>query len=315
LQLPSVRRLLIEFGLNPSNIKGSGIRGKILKGDVLGFIDKNKVSPVDKNELAKRTSHTETSGTSTSSTTSSNVKNIVVENKVSSTKQPIVNKFVDMPNSTMRSVIAKRLTSSKRDNPHAYITSEVNIDKVLNLRKEMNVGDIKLSINDFLIKGIAKSLETEKDLNITMQNDKITMQNSIDISVAVAIEGGLITPIVFNANKKGLVEINHNVKELGALAKKGALKPEHYQGGSFCISNLGMFGVDYFSAVINPPQCAILTVGNKVDKLTLSENGKVKSESFIILQLCYNSAAIEAEKSAKFLDKLKFVLQNPTMLI
>jgi len=220
-----------------------------------------------------------------------------------------------MPNSTMRMVIAKRLTSSKRDNPHSYATSEVNVDKVLSIRKELNVGEIKLSINDFLIKAIAKSLETEKDLNITVANDKITRHNTIDISVAVAIEGGLITPIIFNANKKSLLEINTNVKELSALAKKGALKPEQFQGGSFSISNLGMFGVDYFSAVINPPQCAILTVGNKQDKLTISDDGKIRSESFIILQLCYNSAVIEADKSAKFLDKLKHVLQNPQLLI
>jgi len=306
---PSVRRLFIEYGLNDSNIRGSGIRGKILKGDVLSFIAKNKVFPLDNSVLSKNIQ--------TNIKESNEVKAKVLESKPVESKKSVKDtglQFVDIPNSNMRMVIAKRLTLSKKENPHAYATCEVNIDKILGLRKELNVGDVKLSINDFLIKAIAVSLDTIKDVNVTISNNKVTRQNTVDISVAVAIEGGLITPIIFNANKKSLLEINSNVKDLSALAKKGALKPEQYQGGSFSISNLGMFGVDYFSAVINPPQAAIIAVGNKQDKLTLND-GKLKSESYLILQLCYNAAAFEEDKAGQFLEKLKSVIQNPYQLM
>ena len=171
--------------------------------------------------------------------------------------------FSDVKPSTMRRVIASRLTESKGGVPHSYSVMDCRIDALLDLRKQLKAVGVNVSVNDLVIKAVARALAAVPEVNCRYdaKADAIVANDSVDISVAVATDGGLITPIVAGADTLGLSAINAAVKDLAARARKGKLAPEEYQGGSFAVSNLGMFGIDEFSAVINPPQAAILAVG------------------------------------------------------
>jgi pyruvate dehydrogenase E2 component (dihydrolipoamide acetyltransferase) len=172
--------------------------------------------------------------------------------------------FEDTPNNKMRKIIASRLTESKREVPHFYTSQQVELDNIMKMRKKFaNEHDVKVSVNDFVLRCCALALRDVPEVNATIDpaTQQLRLLSSIDISVAVATPTGLITPIVFGADRLGLSEITEIVKDLATRARVGKLAPHEYQGGSFSVSNLGMFGVDEFSAVINPPQSAILAVG------------------------------------------------------
>jgi pyruvate dehydrogenase E2 component (dihydrolipoamide acetyltransferase) len=172
--------------------------------------------------------------------------------------------FEDTPNNKMRKIIASRLTQSKREVPHFYTSQQVQLDSIMNLRKKLaNEHDVKVSVNDFVLRCCALALRDVPEVNGTIDpsTQQLRLLSAIDISVAVATPTGLITPIVFGADRLCLSEIAETVKDLATRARMGKLAPHEYQGGSFSVSNLGMFGVDEFSAVINPPQAAILAVG------------------------------------------------------
>ncbi len=181
-------------------------------------------------------------------------------------------------NTQMRRTIAKRLVEAKSQIPHFYLNIECQIDRLLELRSRINdeiagAGQ-KISINDFIIKAVAAALRRVPDVNSTWTNDAILRYTDVDISVAVSIDGGLITPIVRQADRKGLSAISAEVADLAERARAGSLQPEKYQGGNFTISNLGMYGIPSFSAIINPPQSAILAVGQAQPRIVM-ENGSV----------------------------------------
>merc|ERR1712136_689195 len=178
---------------------------------------------------------------------------------------PTSGNFVDIPLTNVRQVIAKRLLLSKTTIPHYYLSVDIEMDDVLALRKELIAalgdGGPKLSVNDFILKASALSCMKVPECNSSWQDSFVRQFNSCDVSVAVATENGLITPIVFGAEKKGLVSINADVASLAKKAREGKLQPHEFQGGTFTVSNLGMFGIKNFSAIINPPQACILAVG------------------------------------------------------
>ncbi|XP_022960508.1 dihydrolipoyllysine-residue acetyltransferase component 1 of pyruvate dehydrogenase complex, mitochondrial isoform X1 [Cucurbita moschata] len=253
---PAAKLLIAEHGLDASSLKASGSHGTLLKGDVLAAIKSGKGSSEVSLSIEKRSPEVRSQASSTASSESK-----------SSVKQS--DAFEDFPNSQIRKVIAKRLLESKQNTPHLYLSTDVILDPLLSLRKDLKEKhDVKVSVNDIVIKAVAVALRNVPGANAYWDNTKgeVVFCDSVDISIAVATEKGLMTPIVRNADQKTLSAISSEVKELAEKARTGKLKPDEFQGGTFSISNLGMFPVDQFCAIINPPQAGILAVGrgNKV---------------------------------------------------
>lgn len=264
---PSAKLLITEFGLDASTLKASGPRGTLLKGDVLAAIkagigsssssSKDKMPPPPVHSQASPSASPERSHLQQSES------------------------FEDMPNSQIRKVIATRLLESKQNTPHLYLSSDVILDPLLSFRKELKEKhDVKVSVNDIVIKAVAMALKNVPEANAYWNAEKgeVILSDSVDISIAVATEKGLMTPIVRNADQKTISSISIEVKELAEKARAGKLKPNEFQGGTFSISNLGMFPVDHFCAIINPPQSGILAVGrgNKVVEPVVGGDGLEK---------------------------------------
>ena len=224
-------------------------------------------------------------------------------------------KFV--ANSNMRKVIANRLTDSKQTIPHFYLSTDCIIDKLLEVRSDLNSRSTiyKLSINDFVIRASALALRKVPAANASWTDEATILHRQVDISVAVAVEGGLITPIIFNASGKGLSEISNEMVELAQRSRDGRLKPEEYQGGSFSISNLGMHGVKEFSAVINPPQSGILAVGAG-EQRPIVENGALAIATVMSCTLSCDHRVIDGAIGAEWLAAFKGLIEDPlTMLL
>lgn len=249
---PSAKLLITEHGLDASLIMASGPRGTLLKGDVLAAIKSGKASP--KTSSKEKISQTPQIHPQTSHSASPESK--------SHLQQP--DSYEDFPNSQIRKVIAKRLLESKQNTPHLYLSSDVILDPLLSFRKELKEKhDVKVSVNDIIIKAVAIALRNVPEANAYWDTEKgeVVLLDSVDISIAVATEKGLMTPIVRNADQKTISAISLEIKELASRARAGKLTPNEFQGGTFSISNLGMFPVDHFCAIINPPQACILAVG------------------------------------------------------
>lgn len=230
--------------------------------------------------------------------------------------------YTDIELTGMRKTIAKRLLESKQTIPHYYLTIDVNMDSVIQLRKELNEvlsGDkIKLSVNDFIIKASALACKKVPEANSSWQGDFIRQYNSVDVNVAVATDAGLITPIVSRADIKGLSNINQDVLLLAAKAKEGRLQPHEFQGGTFTISNLGMFGIKSFSAVINPPQACILAVGGAEKRLIVDEDSNTgyRAASMMSVTLSCDHRVVDGAVGAQWLAEFKKFMEKPeTMLL
>ncbi|CAF0724724.1 unnamed protein product [Adineta steineri] len=297
---PAARTLLDQYGIESSKIKGTGPHGVVMKSDVQKYIDSNQL---------KVKSHSEEKKSTTKQTTSDTPK-----------KQQISEsggrRYHDIEISSIRRAIAKRLTYSKTNIPHQYISITSNVDQILKLRKQM-VSDpkatVKVSVNDFIIKAVASALRQVPQMN-GIYDDKqgLKLQSSVDVSVAVATDNGLITPIVFNADRLSVQDVNGQVRQLATKAKDGKLKPNEFQGGSFTISNLGMFGIRSFSAVINPPQIGILAIGQNLLKHTGDD---LKAENQLTVTLSYDARACDPQSSALFLQAFRSYMENPNMLL
>jgi pyruvate dehydrogenase E2 component (dihydrolipoamide acetyltransferase) len=226
-----------------------------------------------------------------------------------------------VPNSNIRKVIARRLTEAKQTVPHFYLNSNIEIDALLKLRAELNArsskdgpGAFKLSVNDLIIKACALALRRHPNVNASYTDAAILIYDDVDISVAVAIPDGLITPIVRKADEKGLPAISNAMKELGAKAKAGKLKPDEYQGGGFSISNLGMFGIPEFTAIINPPQGAILAVGAG-EKRAVVKDEAIVIATMMTVTLSVDHRVVDGALGAQFLATLKGLLEDPLSLL
>jgi pyruvate dehydrogenase E2 component (dihydrolipoamide acetyltransferase) len=221
-----------------------------------------------------------------------------------------------VPHSTMRKVIARRLTESKQTVPHFYVDVDCEIDELLKVRAEINemLPDAKVSVNDFVVRAAALALLKVPEVNSSWGDDGMKRYKSADISIAVAIEGGLITPIVRAAEKKGVAAISAEVKDLAARAKSNKLKPEEFQGGTFSISNMGMFGVRAFSAIINPPQAAILAVATG-EKRPVVKNDQLAVATVMTLTLSADHRVVDGAVGAQFMKVLKELIEHPLRLV
>jgi pyruvate dehydrogenase complex dihydrolipoamide acetyltransferase long form len=285
---PAVKSLLMHYGLNPSEIEASGPKGMILKGDVLRLVSEKKLQPL------KHVAEAPQSEKPAGKTPSRPVKKIPSATPT------------DIEISSMRKTIAKRLLQSKSTIPHAYSVANCSIDRVMKLRKELQSIGVKVSVNDFIIKVVANALSKSPAINVAWEGSSVVQKGSVDISVAVATDNGLITPIVTNVAERDVIQISEQVKYLAEKARNGKLQPHEFMGGSFSISNLGMFGIHHFSAIINPPQCAILAVGG--GHTAIGKDGKpVTTVGFT---LSYDGSAITEEAAAKFLANLKHEVEN-----
>ena len=213
--------------------------------------------------------------------------------------------------STMRKVIAKRTLEAKQQIPHFYLTVESNVDKLINLRKKINENNsIKVSFNDLIVKAISLAMKKNPNTNIYWQNDKIYKLNDIDVSVAVAIDEGLITPIIKNADSKGLNIISGEIRELAKLAKTNSLTPEQYTGGSITVSNLGMFGISEFAAIISPPQSSILAVG-KIIKKPIVVDDEVIVGNTLKSTLSADHRVLDGAVAGKLLKDFNDIIEDP----
>ncbi|WP_264705690.1 pyruvate dehydrogenase complex dihydrolipoamide acetyltransferase [Wolbachia endosymbiont (group A) of Gymnosoma rotundatum] len=230
------------------------------------------------------------------------------------TESPEKDTIVEVSN--MRQVIAQRLTESKQNVPHFYLTVDCQVDKLISLKNEINSADEnnKVTINDLIIKAAAFSMKKFPDINSSWIDNKILRYSNIDISIAVALEDGLITPIVKNADKKGILSISKEVKDLVSRARSGKLKPEEFQGGGFTISNLGMFGIKAFSAIINPPQSCIMAVGAS-KKQPIVMNEKIEIAEIMTVTLSVDHRAVDGALGAKFLNAFKHYIENPLVML
>lgn len=292
---PLARRMAAQAGVNLAALSGSGPNGRIVKADI---------------ELAL-------SGGASAPTTSAVA---MLLHNTATTTQPSSTNYTEIPNSQMRKVIARRLTESKQMVPHFYLTIDCNIDNLLTMRKELNQrgaidGSYKLSVNDFIIRAAALALKKVPDANVSWTDAATLRYHSADISVAVAVKHGLITPIVRNADSKGLAAISVEMKDLAGRAHDGKLAPEEYQGGTFSISNLGMLGIKEFSAVINPPQGAILAVGAG-EQRPIVIDGALSVATVMSCTLSCDHRAVDGAIGAKLLNAFKGLIEDPvTMLL
>ncbi|MBE7637314.1 pyruvate dehydrogenase complex dihydrolipoamide acetyltransferase [Sneathiella sp. P13V-1] len=297
---PLARRVAADASLNIADIQGTGPRGRIIRADVDAFIAAGgtaKAAPAP-------------SADAPAATPAPAAAPVV-------TTPPHAGEHEEIPLTGMRKTIAKRLTEAKQTIPHFYLTIECELDNLLAMRKELNSrgDDYKISVNDFIIRASALALKKLPAANAIWGGDKILQYKDIDISVAVAVEGGLITPVVKNADKRGLADISNNMKELAGKARDGKLMPEEYQGGCFSISNLGMFGIKEFSAVINPPQSAILAVGAG-EQRPIVKDGELTVATMMSVTLSCDHRVIDGALGAELLKYFKGYIEEPlTMML
>lgn len=283
LASPVAKYLAKDHNIDLSRIHGSGPNSRILKHDVLDAIQNPPPSAPTMSP--------------------------------SFSGQP----FVDLPLTSMRKIIAQRLSESKQTIPHYYLTSDIDMTRTINLRKQLNSdadGAFKISLNDIIIKACAMAMKHVPEVNSAWHGTFIRQHNKVDISVAVATDAGLITPIIADANMKGLQEISSEVKKLAALAKQNKLRPEQFQGGTFTISNLGMFGsVSSFTAIINTPQSCILAVGGTQKRLVPESNGAIREAEFMQVTMSCDHRVVDGATGAKWLVWLKKYLEDPALML
>lgn len=272
---PLAKRLAGEKGINLKQVQGSGPHGRIVKADI---------------ENAKGAGKK-------------------IEYSASG--------FEDIKLNGMRKTIAKRLSEAKQTIPHFYLTIDCELDELLNFRAKLNAMPnlkVKLSVNDFVVRATALALMDEPNANVTFHGDYVRRYNQADVCVAVAIDGGLVTPVIKAANLKSLNEISLEVKDLAEKARAGKLAPEAYQGGSFTISNLGMYGIKHFDAIINPPQACILAVGAGEQRAVV-RGGNIVVANMMTCTLSIDHRALDGAVGAGFLKALKSYIENPLSLL
>jgi len=299
---PLARRMAKQAGIDLATIKGSGPNGRIVKAD-LDAAPAKAAPPADTKVAAPAAASP-------------------APKPATAPQQTVITApHKKLPNSSMRKVIAKRLLESKQTVPHFYLTSDIEIDALLKLRAELNAKSpkegpsaFKLSVNDLVIKACAVALRRHPMVNSTYTEEAIIQYDDVDISIAVAIPDGLITPIIRKADQLGLAAISNAMKDLGARAKSGKLKPEEFQGGGFSISNLGMFGIPAFSAIINPPQSAILAVGAG-EKRAVVKNDAIVIATMMTVTLSCDHRVVDGALGAEFLATLKGIIEDPLSLM
>ncbi|XP_043938576.1 pyruvate dehydrogenase protein X component, mitochondrial isoform X2 [Protopterus annectens] len=325
---PAARHILASHGLDPTQVVPSGPRGLITKEDALRMIKQQEtgtaVAPTDVKEApAPPTPPQPTAAPSIPQEVPAPAPFAhprPATPLMSTPGKPFApGTFTDTPASTIRRVIASRLTESKTTVPHSYTSISCNIDKVLQMRKDLAKDNIKVSVNDFIVKAVAVTLKQVPDVNVVWSGEGAKHLNSIDISIAVATDRGLITPIIRDAAAKGIQDISASAKELAKKSRDGKLLPQEYQGGSFTVSNLGMYGISEFTAIINPPQACILAVGGSRPELSVSVNEdgtqKIQQKQSMTVTLSSDGRIVDDALASRFLENFKLNIENPNRLI
>jgi pyruvate dehydrogenase E2 component (dihydrolipoamide acetyltransferase) len=303
---PLARRIAAQKGLDLSAVAGTGPRGRIVKSDV---------------ENAKPGAAKPAAAGAPAVAGGAGVPGVA----------PLpdarllypAGSYTETPHDNMRKAIAKRLTSAKTLIPHYYLTVDCNLDALMAVREKMNaaapkgkdkVPPYKLSVNDFIMKASAMALMKHPDVNASWTDTAILRHKDADVGVAVALDFGLITPIIFKAQTKGLVEISNEVKTLAALAKEKKLKPNQYEGGGFSVSNLGMYGIKNFTSIINPPQSCIIAVGAGEERPVVRD-GKIEISTVMTVTMSADHRVVDGGTGAKFLATLKQFIEEPASML
>jgi len=302
---PLAKRLAAEANIDLKAVSGSGPHGRIVKADIEAAGSKPAAGKPAAPQAAPAPAAAGVPAPQVGALT---------KEKVQQLAGGIAYDF--LPHTTMRKVIARRLTESKQTVPHFYLTVDCEIDELLKIRTELNAKgeNFKLSVNDMIIRAAAIALRKVPEANASWSDEGALLWKSVDVAVAVAIEGGLITPIVKNADQKGLATISNEMKDLGARAKAGKLKPEEFQGGTFSISNLGMFGIKDFAAVINPPHGAILAVGAGEQRAVV-KNGALAIATVMSCTLSVDHRVVDGAAGANFLKVFKKLIEEPLSML
>ncbi len=288
---PLARRIAADKGVNLSNIQGTGPHGRITKADVEGAQVSN---------LPARIPGTMAMGSSSSA--------------IAATMDKLGQRYQAIPHNNIKKVTAKRLQESKQTIPHFYLSVDCQIDQLLAMRKRINATGLKVSVNDFVVRAVALALREIPAANSAWTDEALLMFEDVDISVAVATPNGLITPIVKKADLKGLAAISEEVRELAGRAKEGKLKPEEFMGGGFTISNLGMFGIKEFAAIINPPQSCILAVGAGEQRPVVVD-GKIEVATVMSCTLSCDHRSVDGAVGAEFLTAFKRRIEDPALML
>ena len=295
---PLARRLAKEAGLDIGALKGSGPHGRVVERDVQAAVASGgRAAPAQAFAPAPSADVTK--------------------------KFYVVDSYEEIPHDSMRKAIARRLTEAARSIPHFYLTCDCEIDALLRLREEANMAAPgadegkpahKISVNDFIVKALALALQKVPDANVTYTPEAMLRHKASDVAVAVSIPGGLISPIVRNAEAKSLSEISNEIKELSQRAKERRLKPADYEGGVSAVSNLGMFGVKNFTAVINPPQSTILAVGAGEPRI-VARNGAAVVATIMTVTLSCDHRAVDGALGATLLAAVKRFIEHPAAML
>jgi pyruvate dehydrogenase E2 component (dihydrolipoamide acetyltransferase) len=300
---PLARRMAQQAGIELRSLQGSGPNGRIVKSDIEAALAKG---PAAKPAAAPET------------------KAAPPPVPAPAAKAPVLAitaPHTAVPNSTIRKVIARRLSESKQTVPHFYVSMDIEIDALLKLRSQLNAtspkdgpGAFKLSVNDLVIKAAAVTLRRFPNVNATWTEDAILQYHDVDISVAVSIPDGLITPIVRKADQKGLAAISNEMKDLAARARSGKLKPEEFQGGGFSVSNMGMYGVRDFAAIINPPQAGILAV-SAGEQRPVVKDGALAIATVMTCTLSVDHRVVDGALAAEWIQAFKGIVEQPLSLM
>jgi len=303
---PLARRIAADKGLDLSQIAGTGPHGRIIKADVESATAQPAAAPASVAATPASTpapAATMASGPSTDA---------------------VMKTYADRPYEEvsldgMRKIIAARLTEAKQSVPHFYLRRDIQLDALLKFRSQLNKQlegrGVKLSVNDFIIKACALALQSCPDANAVWAGDRVLRFEKSDVAVAVAIEGGLFTPVLRNAEDKSLSALSTEMKDLAGRARERKLAPQEYQGGSFAISNLGMFGIDNFDAIINPPHAAILAVGAGTKKPIVGKDGELTVGTVMSVTLSVDHRVIDGALGAELLRAIKENLESPMLML
>ncbi len=287
---PLARRIAQQKNIDLAQVKGTGAGGRIVQADVEGYVP--AAAPAAKPAAAPVSAPAPTADTT------------------------------HIPLDGMRKTVAKRLTEAKQQVPHFYLSMDVQLDALMALRTRINkaaptegAAAYKISVNDFVIKAMAMALRQVPSANVTWGESVIIQHHTVDVSVAVAVEGGLFTPVIRRADEKSLSTISREMKDLAARARSRKLKPEEYAGGVASVSNLGMFGVKSFSAIINPPQSSILAVGAGEKRVIVAPDGTFSAAEVMSLTLSVDHRAVDGALGAQLLGRIKALLEEPLGLL
>lgn len=298
---PLARRFAEERSIDYAHIRGTGPNGRIIKLDVEAVLGQAQPAPVASTDAPVGTRFIASVPTASAPTIDTG-------------------EVVEIPLTAMRRTIARRLSQSMQTAPHFYLTSVIDTGKLAELRKQINAyaasnpSPVKVSFNDLIIKAVARSLVKMPQVNVSFAEDKLLQKKSVHIGMAVALEQGLIVPVIHNADRTGILDIARESQRLAEAARTGKLRPEEFSGGTFTVSNLGMFDVESFTAVINPPESAILAIGS-ITPTPVVADGQVVVRDRMKVTLSSDHRAIDGATAARFLQEVKRLLEEPFGLL